>query len=265
MERGRRPVHGGHAMPVERLQQKQRQRKELFLQNHARRAELQRLVQILAGGVKVKRRLIAEDLMLRIAAEVRQPVGKVQNGAVGDDDALRRAGRAGGKEQVYRIQIDDLLAPGLQKRLVRRSLLRFLQTHERRAVRQPLRLRAARFREDDRAGMHLRENAAHTRLGHLLVDRNIIIPALQDALQRRDALHRPAREHGHGRVFAARKPGQNGSQCPRTRQQLPEGQTAGGVGKGDLVRDAGSGALQIFSGVCHRHGRILLPCSSTYF
>ena len=265
MERGRRPVHGGHAVPVERLQQKQRQREEFFLQNHARRAELQRLVQILAGGVKVKRRLIAEDLVLGIAAEVRQPVGKIQNGAVGDDDALRRAGRAGGEEQVHGIQINDLLAPGLQKRIVRGGLLRLLQTHERRAVRKPLRLRAARFREDDRAGVHLRENAAHPRLRHLLVDGNVIIPTLQNALQRRDALHCPPREHGHGRVFAARKPGQNGSQRPRTRQQLPEGQTAGGVGKGDLVRDAGGGALQIFSGVCHRHGRILLQLGFTHF
>ena len=74
----------------------------------------------------------------RIAAEVRQPVGKIQNGAVGDDDALRRAGRAGGEEQVHGIQINDLLAPGLQKRLVRRGLLRLLQTHERRAVRKPV-------------------------------------------------------------------------------------------------------------------------------
>ena len=196
--------------------------------------------------------------MLSIAAEVRQPVGKVQNGAVGDDDALRRSGRAGGKEQVHGIQIDDLLAPGLQERIVRRGFLRFLQADKRRAVRKPLRLRAARFRKDDRAGMHLRENAAHARFGHLLVDGNIIIPALQNTLQGRNALYCPACEHGHGRVFAARKSGQHGSQRPCTRQQLPEGQTAGGVGKGNLVRDARGGALQIFSGVCHRHERILL-------
>ena len=50
-----------------------------------------------------------------------------------------------------------------------------------------------------------------------------------------------------------------------TRNHEGRGVSRGGVGKGDLVRDAGGGALQIFSGVCHRHGRILLQLGFTHF
>ena len=65
--------------------------------------------------------------MLGIAAEVGHPRGEVQNGAVRDDNALRRAGGAGGEEDIDRVNVQDLFAPRMQKRGIRLVRGGFLQ------------------------------------------------------------------------------------------------------------------------------------------
>ena len=47
------------------------------------------------------------------------------------------------------------------------------------------------------------EDAAHAHLGHLLVERDIVVAALQNALHGDQALYRAANHDGHGRVAAA--------------------------------------------------------------
>lgn len=90
MERRGRPVDGGDARLLHGLEQEHGEGEIFLLKDAAARAERERLVHILAGKIKIKRGLIAEDLVFGIAAEFRHPGREVQDRAVRDDDALRR-------------------------------------------------------------------------------------------------------------------------------------------------------------------------------
>ena len=257
MERACRPVDRGDALLLHGLEQEHGEGEIFFLKDMAARAERERLVHILAGKIEVERRLIAEDLMLGIAAEVGHPRGKVQNGAVGDDDALRRAGGAGGKEDVDRVNVQYLFAARVQKRRIRLVRDGLVQQDERRAVGQLFRGCAALLGADDGTCVDLIEDAAHARLGHLLVERDIVVAALQNALHGDQALSRAANHDGHGRVAAAGDGGKHRAERLCVVKHPAVADSAGRVGKRDLVRDARGGTFKIFGGIS-QHGRTLL-------
>ena len=259
MERRGRPVDGGDARLLHGLEQEHGKGEIFLLKDAAARAERERLVHILAGKIKIKRGLIAEDLIFGIAAEFRHPGREVQDRAVWDDDALRRAGRAGGEEHVDGVDVQNFFAPGPQQRLVRRVLGSLFKRDERRAVRQCAGLRLVCRRMDDRARVDLAEDAAHPRLRHLLVDGDIIAAALQHALHGGDARRSPADHDGHRRIPAAGEAGQHGPERLRVMEHLPVAHGACGVGKRSLVRHARGRTLEVFSNISQRHTVRLLP------
>ena len=108
-------------------QQQQREGEELPGIDVACGAQLQRLVDVLHRQIKVKGRLDAEDLVAGIAAEGRHPFGKVNDAAVGDHNALGRAGGAGGEENIHRVHVQHPAAAALQQRLVRLGGARLLR------------------------------------------------------------------------------------------------------------------------------------------
>ena len=92
------------------------------------------LVQVLARKIKVKRRLIAENIMLGVAAELAHPVGEVDDRTVRNDDSLRRTGRTRGEQQVNRVNIQYALTDGLQQVCVSRCCKALVHRDERGTV-----------------------------------------------------------------------------------------------------------------------------------
>ena len=210
MECRGRPVDGGDAGLLHLLKQEHGEGEVFFIENAARRAEAERLVDVLAGEVKVERRLIAEDVVLGVAAEFAHPVGKVDHRAVRDDDTLGRTGGAGGEEQVERIKVDDLFAKGGEECLVWFRRESVLHENERRAVGDQLGGGAVGLSKDDGGGAHLLEDLAHTRLRHVVVDGDVTAAGVEHALHGRDALCGAADEHRDG---AAQTGGRSGQVC----------------------------------------------------
>ena len=127
-----------------------------------------------------------------------------------DDDAFGRAGGAGGEEEVERIKVDDLFAEGGEERLVRLGLEAILHEDQRRAVGNQLGRGAVGLGKDDGGGAHLLEDLAHTRLRHVVVNRDIAAAGVEHALHGRDALCGAADEHRDG---AAQTGGRSGQVC----------------------------------------------------
>ena len=101
------------------------------------------------------------------------------------------------------------------------------------------------------------EDAAHAHLGHLLVERDIVVAALQNALHGDQALYRAANHDGHGRVAAAGDGGKHRAERLCVVKHPAVADSAGRVGKRDFVRDARGGTFKIFGGIS-QHGRTLL-------
>ena len=142
MERRGRPVDGGDARFLHGLEQEHGEGEIFLLKDAAARAERERLVHILAGKIKIKRGLIAEDLIFGIAAEFCHPGREVQDRAVRDDDALRRAGRAGGEDDVQRVELSGpRAATGEQCRVL--AACEQVLRDEDRAAGKPLQARRA--------------------------------------------------------------------------------------------------------------------------
>ena len=96
--------------------------------------ERKSLVQVLARKVKVKRCLIAENIVFSVAAELAHPVGEVDDRTVRNDDSLRRTGRTRGEQQVNRVNIQYALTDGLQQVCVSRCCKALVHRDERGTV-----------------------------------------------------------------------------------------------------------------------------------
>ncbi len=150
------------------------------------------LVQILARKIKVKRRLIAENIMLGVAAELAHPVGEVDDRTVRNDDSLRRTSRTRGEQQVNRVDIQYALTDGLQQVCVSRCCKALVHRDERGTVGKRLGLLTVALSVDDGNRMDLLENTADTRFRHVVVDRNVAAARIQHALHCGNAFGRAA-------------------------------------------------------------------------
>ena len=106
--------------------------------------------------------------------------------------------------------VDDLFAEGGEERLVRLGLEAILHEDQRRAVGNQLGRGAVGLGKDDGGGAHLLEDLAHTRLRHVVVNRDIAAAGVEHALHGRDALRGAADEHRDG---AAQTGGRSGQVC----------------------------------------------------
>ena len=75
-------------------------------------------IYILDRNIEIKRRLIADDIVRTDPEQFGENRDEIQHGAVADDHALGRAGRAGGEIAVQRVAVDCAAADMRQQRVV---------------------------------------------------------------------------------------------------------------------------------------------------
>ena len=212
------------------------------------------LVQILARKIKVKRRLIAENIMLGVAAELAHPVGEVDDRAVRNDDSLRRTGRTRGEQQVNRVDIQYALTDGLQQVCVSRCCKALVHRDERGTVGKRLSLLTVALSVDDGNRMDLLENTADTRFRHVVVNRNVAAARIQHALHRGNAFGRAADQNCDRLVQRIDGFGKVRAQTLCGLQQLAEGEHAVLIAERRLVRVHSGRGFQIFEYIfSHRH------------
>ena len=254
VERAGRPVDGGHADTLHLLEQQHREGKQLFRENMAGCTERKGLVQILARKIKVKRRLIAENIMLGVAAELAHPVGEVDDRTVRNDDSLRRTGRTRGEQQVNRVNIQYALTDGLQQVCVSRCCKALVHRDERRTVGERLGLLTVALSVDDGNRMDLLENTADTRFRHVVVNRNVAAARIQHTLHCGNAFGRAADQNRDRLVQRIDGLGKVRAQTLCGLQQLAEGEHAVLIAERRLVRVHSGRGFQIFEYIfSHRH------------
>ena len=94
------PHQSSRLLPLDLLQQKKREHKQLLWQDMTGSAALQCLIDILHGQVKVKRRLICHNVLMGKAAGLRHPLRKIDDRPMGYDDSLRRSRRPRGEDGI---------------------------------------------------------------------------------------------------------------------------------------------------------------------
>ena len=246
MEGGGGPVDGSDAVGLHGPQQQQREGEELPGIDVACGAQLQRLVDVLHRQIKVKGRLVAEDLVAGIAAEGRHPFGKVNDAAVGDHNALGRAGGAGGEENIHRVHVQHPAAAALQQRLVRLGGARLLQGAEGAAVGQRPGQRFVGGGVDQGLGPDLLENAPNPQLRHFIVDGHIAAAGIEYSLHGSDALGGAVNENSHRNVHCAGVAGQPGAQPLCLTGKRSKGDRRLVVSKGDFVWNTPGRGIQVF-------------------
>lgn len=105
--------------PVAQVVQKARGDGKQFLGNDFQRSSgLKGGVDVLYRYIKVKRRLIADDIILCDMEQVRKMLDEVNDGAVAHHHTLGHAGGAGGEDSVQGVRISGLPADGCKETAV---------------------------------------------------------------------------------------------------------------------------------------------------
>ena len=252
MEGGGGPQQGGHPPLLHVLKQRQGEQKQLLGQDLGGSPPFQRLVQVLHRQIKVERRLIAKHIPLAQPAELPHPLGKVDEAAVGYDNALGGTRRAGGKNGIGGVHVQHPAAPPGQQLLLRLGGPPLCQGHAGpggKLRRQGLVLPGVQHQLRLQPG----ENGLQPRLGHPVIQGHIVIAAGQHAHQGGHCLHRPIRQHRHRPVHRPGA-GRNGAAQPLGGiPQLAEGKAGVLIGKGDLLRHPAGRLPQVIQPVSHPH------------
>ena len=147
------PAHGRHALVVHVCEQTLRRHEKFLRDDGRRRAEAQRQVNVAHGGDVVQRRLVAEDVLARDAHHAGVVLDVAHERVLCRDHALGRAGRAGGEDDVQRVELSGPRAAVCEQRRVLAALEQLLRDEDRAGKVQRLRLVVKRALHDHQVGV----------------------------------------------------------------------------------------------------------------
>ena len=99
------PAHGRHALVVHVFEQTLRRHEKFLRDDGRRRAEAQRQINVAHSGDVVQRRLVAKHVLAHDAHHAGVVLDVAHERVLRRDDALGRAGRAGGEDDVQRVEL----------------------------------------------------------------------------------------------------------------------------------------------------------------
>ena len=158
-ERGRHgqrrdaPTHGRDALVVHVLEQTLRRHEKFLRDDGRRRAEAQRQINVAHGGDVVQRRLVAQHVGTRDAHHAGVVLDVAHERVLRRDDALGRAGRAGGEDDVQRVELSGARAAVREQRRVLAAREQLLRDQDRAGKVQRLRLVVKRALHDHQIGV----------------------------------------------------------------------------------------------------------------
>ena len=255
-ERGRHrqrrdaPAHGRDALVVHVLEQTLRRHEKFLRDDGRRRAEAQRQVNVAHGGDVVQRRLVAEYVLARDAHHAGVVLDVAHERVLRRDDALGRAGRAGGEDDVQRVELTRARAAVRQQRRVLAALEQILRDEDLAAEFQRPGLVVKRALHDHQIGVERVQDRIEPVHGHRPVHRCVAAAGVYRAEKYGRGVCVAPAHHGDGRLASAAQPCRRRADDARLAPHVGKGHRAVLVKKGGLVRTGCGGGFQPVEHVC---------------
>ena len=255
-ERGRHrqrrdaPAHGRDALVVHVFEQTLRRHEKFLRDDGRRRAEAQRQIDVAHGGDVVQRRLVAEHVLARDAHHAGVVLDVAHERVLRRDHALGRAGRAGGEDDVQRVELSGPRTAVCEQRRVLAALEQLLRDEDRAGKVQRLRLVVKRALHDHQIGVKRIQNRVEPVYGHCPVHRGVAAPGVYRAEKHRRRVCVAPAHDGDGFFLPGAALCRRRADDARLAPHVGKRHRAVLIEKSGLVRTGCGGGFQLLSDKC---------------